>query len=92
MPPVENTRPFTINGVHLNEHGNRAVAGIIEKALFPGALESKRDPQDIVRLRRAVMDKDFFWFNRYRTVDGYSMYGGRADLRFAPDNQTNRVV
>ena len=31
------------------------------------------------------------WFNRYRTVDGYSIYGGRADLSFT-DGQTNRVV
>ena len=39
-----------------------------------------------------MLDKNFNWFNRYRTVDGYSIYGGRADLRFAPDQQTNRVV
>src|SRR5262249_22006035 len=31
------------------------------------------------------------WFQRYRTVDGYSIYGGRADLRFV-GGQTNRVV
>src|SRR5262249_17191246 len=29
--------------------------------------------------------------NRYRTVDGYSIYGGRADLRFVR-GQTNREV
>ncbi|MFO0951948.1 MAG: PVC-type heme-binding CxxCH protein [Isosphaeraceae bacterium] len=38
-----------------------------------------------------MLDKSFYWFNRYRTVDGYSIYGGRADLRFT-DGQTNRVV
>ena len=38
-----------------------------------------------------MIDKNFYWFNRYRTVDGYSIYGGRADLRFV-DGQTNRVV
>src|SRR5262249_46925702 len=33
----------------------------------------------------------FYWFNRYRNVDGYSIYGGRDDLRFV-EGQTNRVV
>ena len=45
----------------------------------------------MVKLRQAVLDKNFYWFNRYRTVDGYSIFGGRADLRFT-DGQTNRVV
>ena len=35
--------------------------------------------------------RDFCWFKRYRTTDGYSIYGGRADLAFV-DRQTNRVV
>ena len=38
-----------------------------------------------------MLDKNFYWFNRYRTVDGYSIFGGRADLSFT-DGQTNRVV
>ncbi len=42
-------------------------------------------------IRQAVLDKNFYWFNRYRTVDGYSIFGGRADLSFT-DGQTNRVV
>ncbi|HVS40274.1 MAG TPA: PVC-type heme-binding CxxCH protein, partial [Gemmataceae bacterium] len=54
--------------------------------------ETKRDPKALERLRQAILDKDFMWFNRYRTVDGYSIYGGRADLKFAPDQQTNREV
>lgn len=82
-------QPLTINGVHLNEEGNRQLAQVIDRALFGSEAEPKRD--DLDKLRRAVLDKNFFWFNRYRTVDGYSMYGGRADLRFV-DGQTNRVV
>jgi len=38
-----------------------------------------------------VLEKNLYWFNRHRTVDGYSIYGGRADLHFV-DGQTNRVV
>ena len=35
------------------------------------------------RLRSAVLDKNFYWFNRYRVTDGYSTYGDRAFLKFS---------
>ncbi|WP_406694003.1 PVC-type heme-binding CxxCH protein [Singulisphaera sp. Ch08] len=84
-------KALTINGVHLNEEGNRELARVIDEALFPDGPAPKRDPAELERLRNAVVDKAFHWFNRYRTVDGYSIYGGRADLKFT-DGQTNRVV
>jgi putative heme-binding domain-containing protein len=96
---------LTINGIHLNESGNRWLAQVIDKALFPNDAQPPltppappsegggggRDPQALEKLRQAVRDKNFYWFNRYRTVDGYSIYGGRADLQFV-GGQTNRVV
>src|SRR5262249_16214461 len=85
------SRPMTINGVHLNADGNRHLAQIIDAALFAGAPAPKRDPAQLERLRQAILDKDFTWFNRYRTVDGYSIFGGRAGLK-STDGQTNRVV
>ncbi|HZT80528.1 MAG TPA: SGNH/GDSL hydrolase family protein, partial [Gemmataceae bacterium] len=69
--------PLTINGVHLNEKGNERIAQVIDKALFPQP-EVKRDPQALAKLRQAVVDKNFCWFNRYRVVDGFNVYGGRA--------------
>ncbi|MCC6421186.1 MAG: c-type cytochrome [Gemmataceae bacterium] len=84
-------RPLTINGVHLNERGNEAVAQIIDRALFSQSPAPKRETARLDAIRRAVLDQNFYWFNRYRTVDGYSIYGGRADLRFV-GGQTNRVV
>lgn len=84
-------RPLTINGVHLNEKGNEVVAQLVDRALFPNGSQPKRDPQTLEKIRKAVIDKDFHWFNRYRTTDGYSIYGGRADLAFV-GGQTNRVV
>jgi putative heme-binding domain-containing protein len=82
--------PLTINGIHLNQHGNELIAEAIDRALFPEA-PLQRDARQMERIRQAVKDKNFIWFNRYRTVDGYSIYGGRADLRFV-GGQTNRVV
>lgn len=82
--------PLTINGVHLNERGNAAVARIIHQSLAP-ATALADDEARFEQIRRAVQEKNFYWFNRYRTTDGYSIYGGRADLKFT-DGQTNREV
>jgi putative heme-binding domain-containing protein len=81
-------QPLTINGIHLNESGNEAVARLIDTALFDGAPEAARDPQALAKLRRAVLDKNFYWFNRYRVLDGYNVYGGRAFEKYA-DKQSN---
>jgi putative heme-binding domain-containing protein len=83
-------KPLTINGIHLNEDGDRLLAGIIAQKL----LRRGPTPDDwsrLEKLRQAVLDKNFTWFARYRTTDGYSIYGGRADLKFVND-QTNREV
>ncbi len=86
---AEAEKPLTINGIHLTSEGDRAVAEIIERALLGDV--QKRDPARFEKLRQAVLDKSTTWFDRYRTVDGYSIYGGRADLAFV-NKQTNRDV
>ncbi len=79
--------PLTIQGVHLNSEGNRRISQIIDRALFgdPPAHESSY----LERLRQAVVDKDFYWFNRYRTTDGFATYGDRAFLTFLRGNPRN---
>jgi putative heme-binding domain-containing protein len=84
-------QPITINGIHLTSEGNRWLAGVIDRALFGEEPAPTLDPGAHEKLRQAVLDKNFYWFNRYRTVDGYSIYGGRADLKFV-NGQTNREV
>jgi putative heme-binding domain-containing protein len=84
-------RPLTINGVHMNEHGDELLAAVIEKALFPAGPQFKRDAAALERLRQAVIDKNFYWYHRYRTTDGYSTYGDRAFLKFT-DGQSNYEV
>jgi putative heme-binding domain-containing protein len=80
--------PVTINGVHLNPLGDRQMAVVIDAALFGAA---PVDWTRLEKLRQAVLDKNFTWFASYRTTDGYSIFGGRADLKFVND-QTNREV
>src|SRR5262249_5162716 len=79
-------KPLTINGVHLNEAGNRAVAEDIDYQLFGAA--KRYDAGTLGELRQAVLDKNFYWFNRYRVVDGFNVYGGRAFERYQ-DQQSN---
>jgi glucose/arabinose dehydrogenase len=79
---------LTINGVHLTDLGNKEIAKVIEHALFG---EAPYDEAKLAKLRSAVKDKNFHWFHRYRTTDGYSTYGGRASLAFV-DGQTNYEV
>ncbi|MBM3998991.1 MAG: azurin [Planctomycetes bacterium] len=73
--------PLTINGVHLNEIGDLTVARIAFRALF-GA-EPPTDLAALQPLRKAVNEKNWYWFHRYRVTDGYSTYGERAFLKFS---------
>jgi putative heme-binding domain-containing protein len=79
----------TINGIHLTDQGDRIVAGFAYQGLFgePPTFDAAR----IDKLRAAVNDKNWYWFNRYRTTDGYSTYGDRAFLQFV-NGQTNYEV
>ena len=81
--------PLTTDGIHPTPRGDREISRIIDEALFGAA--PRHDPKSIERLREAVADKNFHWFNRYRVTDGYSTYGGRAWLKFV-DDQTNYEV
>ncbi len=82
-------KPLTINGIHLTTEGNRQLAQVIDKGLFVD--EVKRDPQALEKLRQAVLDKNFHWYQRYRATDGYSTFGDRAFLKFT-DGQSNYEV
>jgi glucose/arabinose dehydrogenase len=76
------TKPLTTDGIHLNEEGDRLISGVILR-LFSGLNRSRLNAANLEKLRAAVMNKDFYWFNRYRTVDGYNVYGGRSQMKYA---------
>jgi len=71
-------RSLTINGIHLGPEGNRMLAGVIYKALFDKA------PPDagLDLLRDVINEKNAEWHARYRTIDGYNVYGGRSSLAY----------
>ncbi len=77
---AENNNHLTLNGIHLLDHGNRLLAGVISTQLFGDSDSTLRDSAQIERLRDAVLDKSYHWFSRYRVVDGYNVFGGRSRL------------
>ena len=73
-------QPLTMNGIHLLDRGNRALAGAILRQ-FAGDTEIPSDAS-IAKLREAVLDKNYHWFSRYRVVDEYNVFGGRSRLNW----------
>jgi len=70
--------PVTMNGVHLTSDGNRMISEVIVDSLF-----GKKDGVELEALeplRQAILDKNFRWFNNYRAIDGYNIFGGRSAL------------
>ena len=71
--------PLTINGVHVSESGGRVLAGMICQALF-GRQVLTQPAAEVERLRAAILERNDYWFSRYRVVDGYNVFGGRSTL------------
>ena len=79
--------PLTLNGHFLNENGNRFVAAAIDRALFGERGAADLDSSLTAQVRQAVQDKNFYWYHRYRTTDGYNVYGGRSSKRYRGQHQ-----
>ena len=74
--------PLTMNGIHLLEHGDQAIADVILSDLLGIDPPGNPDETRIERLRQAVLNKNLYWFSRYRVVDGFNVYGGRSKLNW----------
>ena len=79
---------LTLNGIHLNAAGNKAIGEVIATGLTGANISPS--PSD-EKLRDAVLDKNWHWHNRYRATDGNDVWGGRSGLKFV-DGQTNADV
>jgi hypothetical protein len=75
----ESQQRLTSNSVHFNEAGYRQFASVLDQALF-GANESRGEVD--LSLRMEVADKNFYWWHRYRAVNGFSIYGKRGEAGF----------
>ena len=73
-------KALTIDGFLFSEEGDRQLAPV----LFQGLLGEKAPATFDEKLRAAVNDKNWQWHQRYRTMDGYNVYGGRSALAYQP--------
>ena len=82
------TSPLTMNGIHLTDDGDRALAPVQFEALF-GTASPKTDDPAVAAIRAAVLEKNGQWHHRYRTVDQFNIYGGRSRIKYSGvDNAT----
>jgi len=76
-------KPFTRNGFLPNDDGYKILSGMLEDAIFGKAtVKSKAAAADVLA---AVADKNWYWFNDYRMVNGVHV-DGRRFKPFGPDN------
>ena len=66
---------FTINGCHLNEEGDKAVAEILDAGLFGKAVTAETALFE--KVRTSVNDKSWLHLQDYRMLNGWYVYGGR---------------
>jgi glucose/arabinose dehydrogenase/azurin len=81
------SQPLTINGVHLTKEGDLAIANLFYQALY-----SQQAPAINSALHHQVQEKNILWYERYRFIDSFYVYGGRSQLKFADGEQTNHDV
>ncbi len=70
---------LTINGWFLSEAGDKALAPAMFQGLFGESPQTLNE-----KLRVAVNQKNWEFHQRYRTVDGYNVYGGRSQEKYQP--------
>jgi lysophospholipase L1-like esterase len=79
-------QPLTINGIHLNSHGDQQIAALLDLALFG---PRPADTIDLEKLRAEVNEKNLQHFYDYRAVNGYYIYGDRKNafsaVNFPPE-------
>ncbi len=77
-------KSLTINGIHLSDEGYKAIAPAMFTAVF-GQKAVAMESTGFENLREAINEKNKMWFSRYRTMDGYNVFGGRSALAYQPN-------
>lgn len=74
---AETGGPYTVDGAHLNEAGDRLVGAILDRALFGPAPAVFEDAERFEQVRAAVVDKAWVHQQDYRMLNGWYVYGTR---------------
>ena len=76
-------KPFTRNGFLPNDEGYRLLSDMLVKAIYGSApVKTKASPKDVLA---AIADKEWFWFNDFRMLNGVHVDGRRYNP-FGPKN------
>ncbi len=76
-------KPFTRNGFLPNDDGYRTLASMLVEAVYgPGEAKSSASEASVLA---ALKDRNWFWFNDYRMLNGVHV-DGRRFKPYGPDN------
>ena len=84
-------KPLTINGIHLTDEGDKALAPIQFKALLGKDAPPVNDAT-VGKIHTAVLEKNVQWHHRYRTVDQFNIFGQRSRIKYADTKDPNNGV
>jgi putative heme-binding domain-containing protein len=68
---------FTINGCHVNEAGDLAVAQALDRAMFGSPSPARLKSEGFQQMRAAINDKSWVHLQDYRMLNGWYVYGSR---------------
>jgi glucose/arabinose dehydrogenase/azurin/lysophospholipase L1-like esterase len=71
-------KSLTLDGHYLTEEADKLLAPV----MFRGIFDETPPSGDFEKLRAAINDKSAEWHSRYRTIDGYNVYGGRSKMAY----------
>jgi len=76
---------YSDNGIHLNEAGHRALAGIVLAQLGKSAASEDADPDSLHSLRQAIDRKNRLWLQYYRPSNWAFLFGDRQHVPASRD-------
>lgn len=76
---ASSTRPLTVNGIHLNEDGDRVFAGILLEALGLGARTDVPAGKAFEELRALLAERNRLFFLRWRPLNAEYVVGRRVE-------------
>ncbi|MFM9080976.1 MAG: dehydrogenase, partial [Opitutaceae bacterium] len=83
--------PLTINGVHFHEAGEARLAKEIYPSLF-GETPPAAETPAAAKVRALVNEKSAMWHSRYRSVDGYNIYGDRSKIAYVSHPDAPKIT